>query len=154
VADAAGSVDVLKGVAARLTEVVQSINAIQSAGAERDHRGLARRQTGRGFAVVAHEVKALATQTANFTAEIEAQVGQVQSVADRVGVSITEIGTVIAEVNDITGKVAGASDAQSQATAGTPAISTRPLQWSARPPPRSRHWRRSPALPNSSRPRP
>jgi hypothetical protein len=45
------------------------INAIQSAGAERDHRGRARRQAGRGFAVVAHEVKALATQTANFTAE-------------------------------------------------------------------------------------
>ena len=72
---------------------------------------------GRGFAVVAHEVKALATQTANFTAEIEAQVGQVQSAADRVGDSIAEIGTVIAEVNDITGKVAGASQAQSQATA-------------------------------------
>src|SRR5882757_1807454 len=72
---------------------------------------------GRGFAVVAHEVKALATQTANFTAEIETQVGHVQSAADRVGVSITEIGTVIAEVNDITGKVAEASEAQSQATA-------------------------------------
>ena len=33
------------------------------------------------------------------------------------GDSIAEIGTVIAEVNDITGKVAGASQAQSQATA-------------------------------------
>ena len=122
VADAAGSVDVLKNVAARITEVVQSINAIASqtnllalnATIEAARAG----EAGRGFAVVAHEVKALATQTANFTAEIEAQVGQVQSAADRVGVSITEIGTVIAEVNDITGKVAGASEAQSQATAG------------------------------------
>jgi len=122
VADAAGSVDVLKGVAARITEVVQSINAIASqtnllalnATIEAARAG----EAGRGFAVVAHEVKALATQTANFTAEIETQVGQVQSAADRVGVSIAEIGTVIAEVNDITGKVAGASEAQSQATAG------------------------------------
>ena len=64
----------------------------------------------------AHEVKALATETANFTAEIETEVGQVQSAAYRVGVSIAEIGTVIDEVNDITGKVAGASEAQSQAT--------------------------------------
>ena len=122
VADAASSVDVLKNVAARITEVVQSINAIASqtnllalnATIEAARAG----DAGRGFAVVAHEVKALATQTANFTAEIEAQVGEVQSAADRVGVSIAEIGTVIAEVNDITGKVAGASEAQSQATAG------------------------------------
>jgi methyl-accepting chemotaxis protein len=122
VTDAAASVDVLKNVAVRISEVVQSINAIASqtnllalnATIEAARAG----EAGRGFAVVAHEVKALATQTANFTAEIEAQVGQVQSAADRVGVSIAEIGTVIAEVNDITGKVADASEAQSLATAG------------------------------------
>ncbi|MGZ5897576.1 MAG: methyl-accepting chemotaxis protein [Xanthobacteraceae bacterium] len=121
VTDAAASVDVLKDVAARISEVVKSINAIASqtnllalnATIEAARAG----DAGRGFAVVAHEVKALATQTAKFTAEIEAQVGQVQSAADRVGGSITEIGTVIAQVNDITGKVAEASEAQSQATA-------------------------------------
>ena len=121
VTDAAGSVDVLRDVAARISDVVKSINAIASqtnllalnATIEAARAG----DAGRGFAVVAHEVKALATQTANFTAEIETQVGQVQSAADRVGVSITEIGTVIAEVNDITGKVAEASHVQSQATA-------------------------------------
>ena len=36
----------------------------------------------------------------------------------RLGFGFTEIGTVIAEVNDITGKVARASEDQSQATAG------------------------------------
>lgn len=121
VSDAAGSVDVLKDVAARISEVVKSINAIASqtnllalnATIEAARAG----DAGRGFAVVAHEVKALATQTANFTAEIETQVGQVQSAADHVGVSIGEIGTVIAEVNDITGKVAETSEAQAQATA-------------------------------------
>lgn len=121
VGDAAGSVDILKDVAAHINELVKSINVIASqtnllalnATIEAARAG----EAGRGFAVVAHEVKSLATQTANFTAEIETQVGQVQSAADRVGVSISEIGTVIAEVNDITGKVAAASEDQSQATA-------------------------------------
>ena len=121
VADATGNVDVLRHVAARISEVVTSINAIASqtnllalnATIEAARAG----DAGRGFAVVAHEVKALATQTANFTAEIEKEIGQVQSATDKVGASISEIGTVIAEVNEITGKVAGASEAQSAATA-------------------------------------
>ncbi|MDB5653049.1 MAG: methyl-accepting chemotaxis sensory transducer [Tardiphaga sp.] len=121
VADAAGHVDVLRDVAMRISEVVKSINVIASqtnllalnATIEAARAG----DAGRGFAVVAHEVKALATQTANFTAEIEAQIGQVQSATDKVSDSITEIGTVIAEVNEITSKVAGASQAQSAATA-------------------------------------
>jgi methyl-accepting chemotaxis protein len=121
VADAAGNVDVLRHVAARISEVVTLINAIASqtnllalnATIEAARAG----DAGRGFAVVAHEVKALATQTANFTAEIEKEIGQVQSATDKVSASISEIGTVIAEVNEITGKVAGASEAQSSATA-------------------------------------
>jgi methyl-accepting chemotaxis protein len=121
VADAAGNVDVLRHVAARISEVVTSINVIASqtnllalnATIEAARAG----DAGRGFAVVAHEVKALATQTANFTAEIEKEIGQVQSATDKVSASINEIGTVIAEVNEITVKVAGASEAQSAATA-------------------------------------
>jgi methyl-accepting chemotaxis protein len=121
VADAASNVDVLRHVAARISEVVTSINVIASqtnllalnATIEAARAG----DAGRGFAVVAHEVKALATQTANFTAEIEKEIGQVQSATDKVSDSINEIGTVISEVNEITGKVAGASEAQSAATA-------------------------------------
>ncbi|MBC7582971.1 MAG: chemotaxis protein [Tardiphaga sp.] len=121
VADAAGHVDVLREVAVRISEVAKSINGIASqtnllalnATIEAARAG----EAGRGFAVVAHEVKALATQTATFTAEIEAQIGQVQSATDKVSDSIAEIGTVIAEVNEITSKVAGAAEAQSAATA-------------------------------------
>ncbi|WP_047308914.1 methyl-accepting chemotaxis protein, partial [Rhodopseudomonas palustris] len=72
---------------------------------------------GRGFAVVAHEVKALASQTAQFTGEIEAQIGQVHGAAGAVSQSIGEIGTVIAEIDSITRQVAGAAGAQSQSTA-------------------------------------
>ena len=112
----------LSKAAARIGDVVELINTIAgqtnllalNATIEAARAG----EAGRGFAVVAHEVKALATQTANFTAEIEAQVGQFQSAAHQVGISIADIGTVIAEVNAITGKVAGASEAQSEATAG------------------------------------
>ena len=121
VADAASNVDVLRSVAARISVVVQSINVIASqtnllalnATIEAARAG----DAGRGFAVVAHEVKSLATQTANFTAEIEGQIGHVQSATDKVSDSIAEIGTVISEVNEITGKVANASEAQSVATA-------------------------------------
>lgn len=121
VGESAASVDTLKNVAAHINELVGSINAIAgqtnllalNATIEAARAG----EAGRGFAVVAHEVKALATQTAKFTADIEAQVGEVHTAADRVGDSIAEIGTVIAEVNDITGKVARASEDQSQATA-------------------------------------
>ena len=68
VTEAAGSVDVLRDVAARISDVVKSINAIASqtnllalnATIEAARAG----DAGRGFAVVAHEVKALATASA------------------------------------------------------------------------------------------
>jgi methyl-accepting chemotaxis protein len=120
VTEAASNVDILRKVAERINEVVNAINTIArqtnllalNATIEAARAG----ESGRGFAVVAHEVKALATQTADFTAEIEAQVAQVQSAADSVGASISEIGAVIAEVDAITSKVHDAAAAQSSAT--------------------------------------
>jgi methyl-accepting chemotaxis protein len=121
VGEANGSVDALQQVANNIGEMVKAIQAIASqtnllalnATIEAARAG----DAGRGFAVVAHEVKALASQTAQFTGEIEAQVGQVHGAAGAVGHSIGEIGTVIAEIDRITRQVAGAAGAQSQSTA-------------------------------------
>ncbi|UYO48738.1 methyl-accepting chemotaxis protein [Rhodopseudomonas palustris] len=121
VGEATGNVDALKQVANNIGEMVKAIEAIASqtnllalnATIEAARAG----DAGRGFAVVAHEVKALASQTAQFTGEIEAQVGQVHGAAGAVSSSIGEIGTVIAEIDSITRQVAGAAGAQSQSTA-------------------------------------
>lgn len=121
VGEASGSVDALQQVANNIGEMVKAIQAIASqtnllalnATIEAARAG----DAGRGFAVVAHEVKALASQTAQFTDQIETQVGQVHGAAGAVSHSIGEIGTVIAEIDSITRQVAGAAGAQSQSTA-------------------------------------
>ncbi|WP_022721538.1 methyl-accepting chemotaxis protein, partial [Rhodopseudomonas sp. B29] len=121
VGEASANVAALRSVAERISEVVKSIEGIArqtnllalNATIEAARAG----EAGRGFAVVAHEVKQLAEQTASFTGEIESQVDHVHGAADIVGRSIGEIGTVIAEVEAITSKVANAAHAQSAATA-------------------------------------
>jgi methyl-accepting chemotaxis protein len=71
---------------------------------------------GRGFAVVAQEVKSLAGQTARATHEISEQVARVQATTEGAVSAISEIGSTIAEVADITSQVALAVDAQGQET--------------------------------------
>ncbi|NEW91995.1 methyl-accepting chemotaxis protein [Rhodopseudomonas sp. BR0M22] len=121
VGEASNNVDALQQVANNIGEMVRAIQAIASqtnllalnATIEAARAG----DAGRGFAVVAHEVKALASQTAQFTDQIETQVGQVHGAAGAVSHSIGEIGSVIAEIDSITRQVADAAGAQSQSTA-------------------------------------
>ena len=56
-------------------------------------------EAGRGFSVVAGEVKALAVQTARATAEITGQIGTVREAARQAVTSMSDVRTVISEVD-------------------------------------------------------
>lgn len=71
---------------------------------------------GKGFAVVASEVKSLATQTAQATDEIAAQISAVQSATSNAVSAIGDITAVIAEINEISAAVAAAVEEQGAAT--------------------------------------
>src|SRR3954469_1034682 len=57
-------------------------------------------EAGKGFAVVASEVKALATQTAKATEDIQAQVGAIQSVARETVAAIEQIVGTISRIDE------------------------------------------------------
>lgn len=71
---------------------------------------------GKGFAVVASEVKALATQTARATQDIEAQIGAIQNATGQTVSSIRMIAGQVAEINGLTTTIAAAVEEQEAAT--------------------------------------
>lgn len=73
--------------------------------------------SGRGFTVVAAEVKALATQTAHSTREINRHIGQVRSATDASVAAVTRIEQTVTEINAIAGSIAAAVEQQGAATA-------------------------------------
>lgn len=73
-------------------------------------------ETGKGFAVVASEVKSLATQTAQATEDIAAQIAAMQAVTGEAVAAIRSIAGTIQEVNEIATVIAAAVDQQSAAT--------------------------------------
>lgn len=73
-------------------------------------------EAGRGFNVVATEVKSLAHQTTEATAEIEAQIAGVQRTAQEAADAISEITQVINGMNASTGAIFAAVTQQSAAT--------------------------------------
>ncbi|BAI71590.1 methyl-accepting chemotaxis protein [Azospirillum sp. B510] len=73
-------------------------------------------EAGKGFAVVASEVKALATQTARATDEIQAKVKEIQSATAGAQTAIQGIGLTIGQISEITTTIAAAIEEQGAAT--------------------------------------
>nr|WP_246463112.1 methyl-accepting chemotaxis protein [Nitrospirillum iridis] len=71
---------------------------------------------GKGFAIVAGEVKALATQTAQATGDIAAQVGDVQAATVEAVAAIDAVIATVRTISEIAGRIAGAVQQQGAAT--------------------------------------
>jgi len=73
-------------------------------------------EAGKGFAVVANEVKELARETARATEDISRKIEAIQSDSRDVVGAITEIGSIINQINDIQGTIASAVEEQTLTT--------------------------------------
>ena len=73
-------------------------------------------ESGKGFAVVASEVKALATQTAKATGDIEKQIANIQSATAAAVQAIKNIAATIGRTSEITAMIATAVEEQTSVT--------------------------------------
>ena len=116
----AGVVHQLSEAAGRITGIVDMISSIASqtnllalnATIESARAG----EAGKGFAVVASEVKALATQTGKATADINAQIGEIQSITRHTVAAIESITARIQAINESSTTISAAVEQQGAAT--------------------------------------
>jgi methyl-accepting chemotaxis protein len=70
-------------------------------------------EAGKGFAIVANEVKDLAQQTSQATADIDHRIEAIQMSADKVATAMAGVSQIIAEINDAQTTIAAAVEQQS-----------------------------------------
>ncbi|MGE4282002.1 MAG: methyl-accepting chemotaxis protein [Magnetospirillum sp.] len=102
-----GEIVTLIGTIARQTNLLALNATIEAARAG---------EAGKGFAVVAHEVKNLATQTAQATAEISETIAAVQVETGRAVTAIGNVGDIVDRLAVISTSIAGAVHQQEAAT--------------------------------------
>ena len=73
-------------------------------------------EAGKGFAVVANEVKALAVQTRDATAQVNARIDAVRLATGEAGKAIASVGTAIAHVNQAASEISAAITQQTATT--------------------------------------
>ncbi len=73
-------------------------------------------EAGKGFAIVAQEVKALASQTAKATTDIDTQIREIQTISEETATGIKEIIDVIRQINEVSVSISSAVEEQSAAT--------------------------------------
>ena len=116
----AAIVDELSQAAGRINGIVKLISDIASqtnllalnATIESARAG----EAGRGFAVVAAEVKTLANQTSQATADINTQIGNIQETTQRAVEAIETITGTIRDISDSSSTIAAAVEQQGAAT--------------------------------------
>ncbi|MCA1908569.1 MAG: methyl-accepting chemotaxis protein [Magnetospirillum sp.] len=102
-----GEIVTLIGTIARQTNLL-ALNATIEAARAGD--------AGKGFAVVAHEVKNLATQTAQATAEISDTIAAIQAETGRAVSAMGNVGTIVDRLAEISSSIAEAVHQQESAT--------------------------------------